>query len=334
MDRNQISKPKNGKLGKILLQLFLILLIGAVFLLCLTTPGCTDYAALQIPVHNAAPHQGGINDSLSVIDTDPIAVELKDSINSSNAILIDYSSGEVVAKKAPDERIYPASLTKIMTTVIILEHYTDLEQEITMPAEMYSYLIDQNASVAGFLAGERVKVIDLIYGIMLPSGADAAISLACDVAGNEFKFAELMTEKAHEIGAVNTQFVNCTGLHDDGHYSTVRDISIIFRYALKNETFRKVITSESYTTSPTNKHPNGIKLNSTVFSAFNRANLINRFVLGGKTGFTGEARLCLATLAKNHGREYVLVTVGAGLPTTSRGIQHVVDADYIYDKYT
>ncbi len=259
--------------------------------------------------------------------------KLSNDINSSNAILMDLWSGEILAEKFPDEKIYPASLTKIMTAVLVLEHYTDLEIMLEMPDDIYTYLIEQNASVAGFLSGEKVRIIDLLYGILLPSGADACLVVARAISGNEQAFAKKMTEKAHSIGAENTNFVNSTGLHAADHYTTVRDLSTILMYALKNETFKNIFTTASYTTAPTNKHIHGITFTNTTFKAFERAGIENLYVKGGKTGYTEEACLCLASLAEKNGREYILVTVGAGTPTSSRGTQHVADANYIYDKY-
>lgn len=257
-----------------------------------------------------------------------------ENVSSSNAILIDLLSGEIMAEKKPDEKIYPASLTKMMTAIIVLEHYNSLEDTLVIPSEIYTYIYEQNASVAGYNPGEKARIIDLLYGVLLPSGADACLTLASAVAGNEQAFAQMMTEKAHSIGAVNTNFANSTGLHDPNHYSTVRDVSIILTYALKNETFKTIFTTEKYTTEPTNKHPYGLTFNNTTFSAFDRAGITNSFVKGGKTGYTGEACLCLATYAMKSGREYILVTVGAGTPQSSRGTHHVVDADYIYRNYT
>ena len=102
----------------------------------------------------------------------------------------------------------------------------------------------QNASMAGFLPGEKVKVIDLLYGNILPSGGECSIALAEQISGTEQKFAELMNKKAQELGMNNTHFTNATGLHDESHYSTVRDLSILLQYALKNETFHKIFQTK------------------------------------------------------------------------------------------
>ncbi len=265
------------------------------------------------------------------VDNSFLVQQLGKELSSTNAILIDLASEEVIAEKLPDDKVYPASMTKVMTAIVVLEHFDDVTVQIEMPADMYPYLREQNASVAGFLPGEKVQIIDLLYGVLLPSGADACLSLARAVSGSEAAFANDMTKKAHEIGAVNTNFVNSTGLHDDNHYTTVRDMAKIVKYALQNDDFRAVFTAESHTTAPTNKHSKGLEMNSTVFSAIKRTGLDNNYILGGKTGYTGEACLCLASLGKKGGREYILVTVGAGTPTSSKGTHHVKDALYVFN---
>lgn len=325
-------KQKEYRKTCFILQVVVLLLISGLISALIFIPGNSSLISGQ-----------AFNPGIAKDVTDIPAVEkpdysfmitkLTNEIDSKNAILLDLASGQILAEKYPDEKIAPASLTKIMTAIVVLEHFEDLEIMIEMPNDMYTYLIEQNASVAGFLAGERVKIIDLLYGVLLPSGADACLSLARAVSGTEVAFAKLMTDKARELGAQNTNFVNSTGLDDDNHYTTVRDLSKILTYALQNPTFRTIFTSESHTTAPTNKHMYGMTFYSTTFKAFERAGLDNPYVKGGKTGFTGNACLCLASLAMKNGREYILVTVGAGSSNSSRGTQHVKDASLIYSRY-
>lgn len=313
----------------ILLQTVVFILVATSIFSLIFIPGNNTLAEMQPQYSTVLSKDVDVQVS-GKIDYSFLIKQIDSEIKSTNAILIDLTSGEIIAEKSPDERIYPASITKIMTTIIALEHFEDTEVSLEVSNQIFSYLIAQNASVAGFSAGEKVKVIDLLYGVLLPSGADACLTIANAVAGNEQAFAKKMTKKAHEIGAVNTNFVNSTGLHDENHYTTVRDLSKILVYALNNDVFKTIFTTEKYTTSPTNKHKNGITVTSTTFSAFKRAGITNNYVLGGKTGYTCEAALCLATLGKKNDREYILVTVGASTPNASRGTNHVVDANYIY----
>ena len=331
----ELMKKKRARMIRnrlILLQAIVFVIVASTIFSFVFIPGNSTLAEMQLQSSSTLQKDDGVFVS-GKIDYAFLIKQIDDEINSTNAILIDLASGEILAEKSPDEKIYPASITKIMTAIITLEHFDDTEVSLEISNQIFSYLIAQNASVAGFSAGEKVKVIDLLYGVLLPSGADACLTLANSISGNEQAFAKKMTEKAHEIGAVNTNFTNSTGLHDENHYTTVRDLSKILTYALKNDVFKTIFTTEKYTTSSTNKHKNGLTFSSTTFSAFKRAGLANDYVLGGKTGYTGEAALCLATFAKKNEREYILVTVGASTQNASRGTNHVVDANYIYQNF-
>ncbi len=335
VQNRELMKRKRARIIRnrlILLQAIVFVLVATTIFSLIFIPGNRSLIDMQLSHSTALSKDEGMPAS-SKADYSFLIKHINEEISSTNAILVDLASGEIMAEKSPDEKVYPASITKIMTAIVVLEHFQDTEVSLEVPFHIFSYLIEQNASVAGFSAGERVKVIDLLYGVLLQSGADACLTLANSVSGNEQAFAKKMTEKAHEIGAVNTNFINSTGLHDDNHYTTVRDLSKILTYALKNDVFKTIFTTKEYTTSSTNKHPSGLVFSNTTFTAFKRAGIANDYVLGGKTGYTGEACLCLASFAKKNGREYILVTVGAGTPTSSRGTHHVVDAKYIYENF-
>ncbi|MCU9614431.1 serine hydrolase [Caldibacillus lycopersici] len=227
------------------------------------------------------------------------------------AMLVHVDNHEVLYEKNSEETMYPASLTKIMTAIIAIENIPDLQTSISLSPDMFPYLYAENASLAGFMPNEEVSAEDLLYGTLLPSGADAAIGLANYVAGSEEEFVKLMNDKAEALGMENTNFTNTTGLHDPNHYSTAKDISILLQYALENETFKTIFTSKSYTTAGTNLHPDGITVYNTMFNKMDEPMLTNGEILGGKTGFTDEAGLCLASLASIDGETYILVTAGA-----------------------
>jgi D-alanyl-D-alanine carboxypeptidase (penicillin-binding protein 5/6) len=232
-------------------------------------------------------------------------------LHSPNAILVRLSDHSVLMQKRSEEKIYPASLTKIMTTVVALESLPDLQQKITLQSSMFRELYKADAALAGFQPGEKVSAIDLIYGVMLPSGAECCMALANQIAGSEQNFVKLMNQKASDLGMNDTHFENSTGLHDKNHYTTVRDLASLLDYALQNDTFRQIFTSSVHTSKPTNKHPGGITFNSTMFEELNGRSIAGCKILGGKTGYTDEAGLCLASLAKEGSSEYILVTAGA-----------------------
>jgi len=234
-----------------------------------------------------------------------------ENLNSPNAILVRLEDNTILMQKNSEEIIYPASLTKMMTAVVAIENLSHLEEEITLTNSMFQGLHDANASMAGFQPGEQVTAMDLLYGVMLPSGAECCIGLADHIAGSEQSFVRMMNQKAADLGMENTHFTNAVGLHEFDHYTTVKDLAILLNYALQNDTFREIFTSFRYSTQPTNKHPQGITFYSTMFEDLNNQNIIHGEILGGKTGYTEEAGLCLASLAEVGKQEYILITAGA-----------------------
>lgn len=260
---------------------------------------------------------------------------LSDEFSFTNGVLIDIASNTVLASMEADECIFPASLTKVMTLIVAVESCPELGGTFTMTADILEPLILENASVAEFAVGEEVTVLDMLYGLILPSGADAAIGLATHIAGSEENFVELMNKKAEEMGLGYTHFMNCSGLHHDEHYSTCREMAEILRYAMENETMREVLTTYQYTTSSTPEHPEGIELTSTMFSRMYGDEPESAFIIAGKTGYTLEACHCLASFAVkceegesedaiySRKGDYILVTVGS--PTKWGAVFDAID---------
>ena len=242
----------------------------------------------------------------------PVVRKLEMSgINSPYAVLMQVKGGKIIGNMKGDEKIYPASMTKIMTVIVAIENLDDLDQEITLTQEMFQGLYEQDATQAGFQPGEAVRAIDLLYGAMLPSGAECCIALADTVGGSRDGFVELMNKKAQRIGMNGTHFCDTTGLHDPDHYSTVRDIAVLLRYALRNDTFREIIESPRHSTGVTNIHPSGITYYSTMFKNLSDPSVTGGKILGGKTGYTSEAGNTLVTAAEKNGTTYITVTMKA-----------------------
>ena len=232
------------------------------------------------------------------------------------AVLINRDTGEILMDMDGGERIYPASLTKIMTAIVAIEHTDDFTQRVTVEKNVFEDLCEKDASMAGFEPGEEVSLRDLLYGILLPSGAECCLTYARHIAGTEAAFVDLMNQKAEELGMCRTHFSNTTGLHEENHYTTAEDMAALLQYALSNETFREAFTSKTYDVEPTNIHPKGICLQSTLSKGIEEIKMEGKameaeMILGGKTGYTDEAGLCLASLAEISGQEYILVTAGA-----------------------
>lgn len=234
-----------------------------------------------------------------------------ESLHSPYAILVDLANGSVLMQKRSTAQIYPASLTKIMCVIVAIENLPDLQEPVKLPKDIFRELWAEDATMAGFLPGESVRAIDLLYGELLPSGAECCLGLAHRIAGSEQAFVRLMNEKAAALGLEDTHFTNVTGLHHPNHYSTVRDLADLLCYALQNKVFRMIFTTERHTTPSTDKHPGGITFYSTMFQSLGDPHFNGGIILGGKTGYTAKAGLCLASLAEHDGKEYVLVTAGA-----------------------
>ncbi|MDM5233591.1 D-alanyl-D-alanine carboxypeptidase family protein [Lysinibacillus pakistanensis] len=250
---------------------------------------------------------------------------------SSNAILVSLEDHTILLDKNSEEIIYPASLTKLMTVLVALENIPDLKEKIILKNRIFTKLYEENASMAGFLPNEEVTAEDLLYGAMLPSGAEASIGLAESIAGSESGFVQLMNEKAQQLGMTNSHFMNATGLHHPDHYTTVKDLSILLQSALTNPIFREIYTAERYSIKSTNRHPEGITLTSRLFNFLNTNEVTKGAIIGGKTGYTEQAGLCLASLASINGEEYLLVTVGAeGDPRSEQF--NITDALAVYQK--
>jgi D-alanyl-D-alanine carboxypeptidase (penicillin-binding protein 5/6) len=253
-----------------------------------------------------------------------------DELNSPNAILVRLKDNTILMQKNSEEKIYPASLTKIMTTIVAIENLPDLQKKIKLPSSMFQELYKADAAMAGFEPGEQVMAIDLLYGAMLPSGAECCIGLADQIAGSEKNFVKMMNQKAADIGMDNTHFENATGLHNGNHYTTVKDLAALLSYALQNDTFREIFTSYRHSTQPTNKHPGGITFGSSMFEEMGNSSIAGGKILGGKTGYTDEAGLCLASLAKLDRQEYILVTAGA--KGNHKSVQYnITDALTVYN---
>ena len=227
--------------------------------------------------------------------------------------------------------IFIVKPTDCQSALVAIEELIDLQKEVVLPETIFPELYKEDASMAGFVPGEKVRAIDLLYGELLPSGAECCTGLAIYISGSEQKFVELMNEKASELGLDDTHFANSTGLQDENHYTTVKDLAKLLSYALKNDVFRDIYTASRHSTQPTNKHPGGITFYSTMFKNIKNPGIESGRILGGKTGYTGEAGLCLASLARVGDKEYILVTAGArGDHETEQ--YNIKDAYYVYNK--
>ena len=243
------------------------------------------------------------------------------NIKSEHAILYNLNDNQILYEVKSNDRVQIASMTKIMTAIVSLEKIKDINEKVTMTNDMYYHLVEENASVAGFKVGEEVTYEDLLYGLMLPSGADAAQALAISTYGSIDDFVDAMNEKVEQLKLKNTKFSNPAGFDNDNNYSSVFDVSEILKYSLKNDQFKKIFTALKYTTS--NKQ-------HSFLSTRIKSNFDTSFIDGSKTGFTYDAGLCLASIAHHNNVNYLLVTANA--PYNNK-LNHLIDAKEIYSYY-
>ncbi|MDD4601703.1 D-alanyl-D-alanine carboxypeptidase DacB [bioreactor metagenome] len=225
-------------------------------------------------------------------------------VTAKSAIVIEASTGKVLYEKDAEQRRYPASTTKIMTLIVALEH-GNLEDIVTASATAAS----TEGSSLWLAQDEQLKLGDLLYGIMLISGNDATVAVAEHISGSLPKFAQLMTEKAHAIGAVSTFFTNSSGLPDPNHYTTAHDLARITAYGYKNPIFTQIVGSKTKIIPwPGKDHDRELFNENRMLWLYDGAN-------GVKTGYTDAAGRCLVSAANRNGVQ--LITV-------------VLDSDYMW----
>ena len=239
--------------------------------------------------------------------------------NSRRYIVYDRISKSMIIGKNEDVKSAMASTTKIMTTIVILEK-ADLNEKVTVSAKAGG----TGGSRLGLKRGDKASVRDLLYGLMLRSGNDAAVALAEHVGGSVKGFAELMNEKAIELGLTNTHFVTPHGLDDANHYTTALELAKLTDYAMDNETFAKIVGTKS-TTIYINNQPRQINNTNELLGVLNG-------VVGVKTGFTNNAGRCLVTETKRNNMDIITIVLGADTKK-DRTKDSVNLIEYTFSKY-
>jgi len=257
--------------------------------------------------------------ALRLVDTDL-------EIASSNALLINLNTGEILFNHNGEQRAYPASVTKIMTVLLGIKYGES--DTVNIHADFGS-LMNSGATLAGFVYGEMRTFSEILHGSMLSSGADATSALAYYISGSYQEFVDLMNATATHLGMVNTHFMNASGLHHENHFTTAYDIALLLDYALNYPKFRRIFTTATY--SFTDFFGQQQEMRSTMQQ--NMASLFfnGGHILGGKTGYTTPAGLCLASIATDGEHEFALITFGASR-SNGEGL-HISDAFSIYEYF-
>lgn len=261
---------------------------------------------------------------------DSAAAVNAETVLSTYALLVDLDNNTVVAQRNANDRMIPASMTKILTVLVAAEHVTDLDDTFTITREITDYSYSNDCSAVGFGDGETVTVRDLLYGTVLPSGADAAAGLAFYVSGSLEGFVDLMNQKLEELGLSDTaHFTNCVGLYDENHYCTLYDMAEILGAAIDNELCREVLSAHTYTTSATEQHPEGLLISNWFLRRIEDKDT-HGTVLCAKTGYVVQSGNCAASYSiSNSGKQYICVTADA-----HSSWRCIYDHVAVYQEYT
>ncbi len=248
-----------------------------------------------------------------------------------SALLMDMASGRVLYSKNIDDRVFPASLTKIMTGILALE-LGNMDDNVTATYEALKSITLEDSHM-GILAGENLTMDQLVKGMLVYSANDAANVIAIQISGSIDKFVELMNQKAQELGMTGTHFVNPCGSHDDNHYTTARDLAILSKYAMKNEQFREIVKMPIYKIPATNKYTSErILVNTNLFLGTSRSTYYYYPpAIGIKTGHTSQAGYCLVSAASYNDTELLAIVMNCQNVDTKEQAYSYIDSKTLFD---
>ncbi len=254
------------------------------------------------------------------------------SIKAKAALMVEVNTGKVIYDNNAEEQNYPASVTKILTAIIVLEN-CKLDDTATVSSNALSN-IPSAYVVAPLYVGEKMKIEDLLYALLLKSSNDAAYVLAEHVGGSVEGFSDMMNKKAEEIGCKNSHFVNPNGIHNSNHYTTAYDMYLISKYAMQNEEFVKIVSTYQYTLPATNKYTKSDRVMTNTNSFVNpKSGYYDNDVKGIKTGTTDEAGNCLITDTVKDGFDVITVVLGADTKE-SKFAETSKMMEYMFNNYT
>lgn len=267
-----------------------------------------------------------------------ISYEPDFTLTSKAVYLENLDTGLVLYEKNADQQMYPASLTKIMTAILVLENVKDLDQETAAyPMWIQDMLYGTNASLGGLIVGEKLTIRQLLTSALVQSGNESAMILAGYVGSGGMadfmprditSFVEMMNDKAKALGCMGTHFTNPTGLHSDNHYSTARDMAIMAKYAMQNPVFASLVKNYAVQLGQTNKHSD-LWQYSTNKMLLTSSPYYYAPVVGIKTGSTDEAGRCVISQAEDNGYRYFCVVMGAP-PTAAEPFPNFIETRQLY----
>ena len=257
------------------------------------------------------PAKVGTLQNLAQLSKNSSTRTLSSEIDANYAVVYDLDNGSILAEKNASQSMYPASMTKVMSLLVFAENLPDMNKKLTITQDIVSFVQARGASNCGFVVGEQVTVKDLLYGVILPSGADAVLALCKEVSGSEAAFAERMNKRAREMGLSGyCNFQNATGLFHSTHRMTVKDMAQIMAVAMQNPRAREVLMTENYQTAPTNKHEQGLKFSNLFLQRIKTQDSGGATVQMAKTGYVSQSKFCVVTAGKGRSGKNLLIVTG------------------------
>lgn len=318
---------------KFMKKLTTILLCG--ILSCsMTAPAAAAFNTNTIPTHTAMSVANNVASAKTKWPKPPKS----SSLSCESAVVIDAATGMVLFEQKAHKKQYPASITKIMTTLLALEN-SSLGETVTFSHDAI-FGIEYGSSNVAVNVGEKLTMEQCLYAIMLESANEVCLGVAEHIAGDVSSYVDMMNTKVSELGLKNTHFANPNGLHDDNHYTSAYDIAMISREALKNDTFRKITGTKRYILPPTNKQK--LKRYWTnhhdMLSGRRYPHYMTEDCFGGKTGYTSMAKSTLVTFEKRNGMELICVVMRAnsvkGFPNFNQYTDTRLLLDFAFENYT
>lgn len=256
------------------------------------------------------------------------------NITAPNLLLAETTTGKILYERNSDERIYPASLTKLMTAILVVEN-CELDEIVTVSDNAVNSVPSGYVN-ANLQVGEELTVEDLLYVMLIPSANDAANALAEHVGGNIESFSSMMNTRAKELGCTGSNFTNPSGLHQEEHYTTTKDLFLISQKAVENSIIKKIIGTTTYSLPSTNKYTKEARIFTTTNYMIRKSltKYYCDYCIGAKTGYTGDAKNCVVEFAKKDGIELTAIVMGEDSKVKG---QKFLDAkemfEYVFENY-
>lgn len=333
---NRPNKPKRRLKPWFKTVLAVIAIALVVLIITLSVSKCSDSNVdtasdnqSTVSTGNASTVNTSPEDSVNRPKSTEYTVTLGGEIESTHAILVDTSDNTILARRNADKVIYPASMTKVMTLLVVAENIKDITATFKMTSTIIDPLYTQGLTLAGFCPNEEVRIIDMIYGMTLESGAEASVGLAVHISGSEQEFVKLMNEKAQELGLKNTNFTNVSGLHDKNHYTTCTDMAVIMEAIIKNDFCREIVSTEYYNVAKNAFHEE-LKFHSGMFEKMHGNEPEVAEIKGGKTGYTSQSLYCLVSFATTDDNRDIICVTAKG----EQKYSPIYDCINLYKDYT